>query len=133
MSLNPRSCAASSMTDCGAVIYDRQCRLNPRSCAASSMTYCPRPNGNKSPTSQSAFVRGFIDDRSTARTRVGRTCLNPRSCAASSMTPRPVGGGAARLLSQSAFVRGFIDDVAWKRAEGVRKEVSIRVRARLHR
>ena len=37
--------------------------------------------------SQSAFVRGFIDDALTTTPRPsGRPCLNPRSCAASSMT-----------------------------------------------
>ena len=37
-------------------------RLNPRSCAASSMTSADvRPHASKL-QSQSAFVRGFIDD-----------------------------------------------------------------------
>jgi len=59
--------------------------------------------------SQSAFVRGFIDDTGSSH--------------------------AAKSLvgSQSAFVRGFIDDyVCWHEGCG-RDEVSIRVRARLHR
>ena len=60
--------------------------------------------------SQSAFVRGFIDDsgifRQTSATADG---LNPRSCAASSMTLRN-----PAIESDDVFV-------------------SIRVRARLHR
>ena len=37
--------------------------------------------------SQSAFVRGFIDDLRDSPAGDGRApCLNPRSCAASSMT-----------------------------------------------
>ena len=35
--------------------------------------------------------------------------------------------------SQSAFVRGFIDDVGREEADKAAEEVSIRVRARLHR
>ena len=59
--------------------------------------------------SQSAFVRGFIDDE------------------------RALPNGQTLVVSQSAFVRGFIDD-AWARTT-VRAScaVSIRVRARLHR
>ena len=60
--------------------------------------------------SQSAFVRGFIDDRD----------LHHRS-------PDVCPG------SQSAFVRGFIDDKARSRLNKKRPVVSIRVRARLHR
>jgi len=61
-------------------------------------------------TSQSAFVRGFIDDSGVpARTAGAKPCLNPRSCAASSMTQQC-------LLTKLADFR-----------------VSIRVRARLHR
>ena len=38
------------------------------------------------------------------------------------------------FLSQSAFVRGFIDDGSWTRdVFGFTGDVSIRVRARLHR
>ena len=60
--------------------------------------------------SQSAFVRGFIDDR--RRRPVAWTCV-PRS--------------------QSAFVRGFIDDNWHTWVEPRAMVVSIRVRARLHR
>ena len=61
--------------------------------------------------SQSAFVRGFIDDLLESRgERIGYASLNPRSCAASSMTDRRLRFEAARVVSQSAFVRGFIDD-----------------------
>ena len=63
-----------------------------------------------SDSSQSAFVRGFIDDRPTFSAPTGgRSSLNPRSCAASSMTR--------------------------DRGESLRPpdRVSIRVRARLHR
>ena len=42
-----------------------------------------------SPRSQSAFVRGFIDDLGKRYTYSDDDlCLNPRSCAASSMTPQ---------------------------------------------
>ena len=67
--------------------------LNPRSCAASSMTQAGivRPGGRE--LSQSAFVRGFIDDRSyRVINDADYPSLNPRSCAASSMT------GAGRVL-----------------------------------
>ena len=62
--------------------------------------------------SQSAFVRGFIDDVPPLLivTKPGTPCLNPRSCAASSMTARLASSDALTALSQSAFVRGFIDD-----------------------
>ena len=68
-------------------------------------------NDQRMPESQSAFVRGFIDDcRSRWSAPSSSTSLNPRSCAASSMTRL----GDARIIavatSQSAFVRGFIDD-----------------------
>ena len=36
--------------------------------------------------SQSAFMRGFIDDAVNGACDALRACLNPRSCAASSMT-----------------------------------------------
>ena len=84
--------------------------------------------------SQSAFVRGFIDDlpalKGTHRTRA---CLNPRSCAASSMTPCVCYDFMGPDGSQSAFVRGFIDDGADQLKDGSHENVSIRVRARLHR
>ena len=60
--------------------------------------------------SQSAFVRGFIDD--------------------SHFFEEALHGVEA---SQSAFVRGFIDDPPRRRGRGCRDIVSIRVRARLHR
>ena len=60
--------------------------------------------------SQSAFVRGFIDDVPLhPRDDFGLGGLNPRSCAASSMT--------AKLATKAS----------------VAARVSIRVRARLHR
>ena len=60
--------------------------------------------------SQSAFVRGFIDDLSYVSPKAVRNAsLNPRSCAASSMT----------WIRPPFMVR--------------RVDVSIRVRARLHR
>ena len=62
-----------------------------------------------SATSQSAFVRGFIDDA-----RLGASLRG-------------------RLESQSAFVRGFIDDKEEREMKRAKGEVSIRVRARLHR
>ena len=61
-------------------------------------------------TSQSAFVRGFIDDAYSWANQKGQgKGLNPRSCAASSMTK-------LSFPSRTGSVR-----------------VSIRVRARLHR
>ena len=59
--------------------------------------------------SQSAFVRGFIDDGAGPRRGGSRPRLNPRSCAASSMTIYAADSEEAVL------------------------DVSIRVRARLHR
>ena len=63
--------------------------------------------------SQSAFVRGFIDDSQPGpRGRNGKGSLNPRSCAASSMTnDGSCPSASPGSQSQSAFVRGFIDDV----------------------
>jgi len=86
------------------------------------------------PSSQSAFVRGFIDDlRGDAGGPgdVGR--LNPRSCAASSMTEVQARSEALGRVSQSAFVRGFIDDTLEAEITRLDEAVSIRVRARLHR
>ena len=60
--------------------------------------------------SQSAFVRGFIDDLMMA-------LVLPLFFA----------------MSQSAFVRGFIDDTAIQLSVAAAPVVSIRVRARLHR
>ena len=60
--------------------------------------------------SQSAFVRGFIDDKFAS--------LPPALLAE---------------LSQSAFVRGFIDDTFTSAERWNDAVVSIRVRARLHR
>ena len=60
--------------------------------------------------SQSAFVRGFIDDEDVMYRRAANALsLNPRSCAASSMTQ------GMNLTTKYLL------------------EVSIRVRARLHR
>ena len=64
------------------------------------------PQGRES---QSAFVRGFIDDSMAGFRRHSSAGLNPRSCAASSMTYVPTEAGLPIM------------------------EVSIRVRARLHR
>ena len=60
-------------------------------------------------SSQSAFVRGFIDD-------IRRRLLVPQA-----------------RVSQSAFVRGFIDDERCRASTRIEGDVSIRVRARLHR
>ena len=85
--LNPRSCAASSMTRSGYPRVSRNDGLNPRSCAASSMTLKNLRPKHSLTTSQSAFMRGFIDDFHLICLLVfGIMCLNPRSCAASSMT-----------------------------------------------
>ena len=62
------------------------------------------------PLSQSAFVRGFIDDYKDRDELID-----------------------GRLPSQSAFVRGFIDDAGRGRLLDSPSSVSIRVRARLHR
>ena len=63
--------------------------------------------------SQSAFMRGFIDDkRERSNSPNAESSLNPRSCAASSMTCiRSSAGSCPPGRSQSAFMRGFIDDV----------------------
>ena len=62
-SLNPRSCAASSMTYRSKTAAVAAYGLNPRSCAASSMTgQSVRVPPGSLGMSQSAFVRGFIDD-----------------------------------------------------------------------
>ena len=60
-------------------------------------------------SSQSAFVRGFIDDADF------------------------IDAVMASKGSQSAFVRGFIDDQHPHFSGGAGPDVSIRVRARLHR
>ena len=68
------------------LVVVRSAGLNPRSCAASSMTATAGLRAFGGLESQSAFVRGFIDDCRAAL--INR--INP--------------------MSQSAFVRGFIDD-----------------------
>ena len=75
--------------------------------------------------SQSAFVRGFIDDAAVPVDEARRLpCLNPRSCAASSMTGKMKAPEHYYEVSQSAFVRGFIDDgvrrtrFSWTRIRG---------------
>ena len=84
--------------------------------------------------SQSAFVRGFIDDRGhPGEAWAPHPRLNPRSCAASSMTCGYAVRGVPIATSQSAFVRGFIDDTLPRRVRHRGCHVSIRVRARLHR
>ena len=70
----------------GAVECLRRNRLNPRSCAASSMTPHHPVFLHPHRRSQSAFMRGFIDDATIKRGLMVGFCLNPRSCAASSMT-----------------------------------------------
>ena len=65
---------------------------------------------NQTLKSQSAFVRGFIDD------------VNGDWWSRMSRDP-----------SQSAFVRGFIDDSKTDSPRRPKARVSIRVRARLHR
>ena len=110
LSLNPRSCAASSMARALTSRQPlKQQRLNPRSCAASSMA------------GESRLVTLFADVSIRVRARLhrwrGRLLvspsspgrLNPRSCAASSMAFRSCRPRTSRL------------------------PVSIRVRARLHR
>ena len=107
--LNPRSCAASSMAPPLRRREEVVGCLNPRSCAASSM----------------------------AKYRSGapaiRASLNPRSCAASSMAGTRLVIFDTRTESQSAFVRGFIDGERQHGRQGRARQVSIRVRARLHR
>ena len=64
------------------------------------------------PQSQSAFTRGFVDDRPWTRTISGFSIRrNPRSRSASSMTGMVPEADDVLLVSQSAFVRGFIDDL----------------------
>ena len=132
--------------------------LNPRSCAASSMARPIVASSTVGWKSQSAFVRGFIDGGDAAglrradegvsirvRARLHRwrgmteavrgvfPCLNPRSCAASSMAHHYVMAKNINGKSQSAFVRGFIDGESAAGVAGGAGQVSIRVRARLHR
>jgi len=121
------------------------------------MTMAAANEGLDRQASQSAFVRGFIDDKFGALATRLETSLNPRSCAASSMTspspqaregrrglnPRSCAASSMTLnrfvvipiqpLSQSAFVRGFIDDKSGAVVLPTTFTVSIRVRARLHR
>ena len=86
-------------------LADARSRLNPRSCAASSMTGHGHETAGSARKSQSAFVRGFIDDSACFSTCSGpRPSLNPRSCAASSMT-RPRTTPAARWRPVSIRVR----------------------------
>ena len=73
------------------------------------MTAADAKTADGKATSQSAFVRGFIDD--VARTGIARVAE----------------------VSQSAFVRGFIDDGDVMKIDRSKFAVSIRVRARLHR
>jgi len=71
--------------------------LNPRSCAASSMTCDSNGIARYVEESQSAFVRGFIDDTAFRYTQgSAELCLNPRSCAASSMTAPETGNASMR-------------------------------------
>ena len=74
------------------------------------MTAAKCPNNLAKSKSQSAFVRGFIDDSTSTDRTVSTPGLNPRSCAASSMTPASNTASDGDEQSQSAFVRGFIDD-----------------------
>ena len=157
--LNPRSCAASSMTHCRRIERQKSvvC-LNPRSCAASSMTSWLSKPDKSGPQSQSAFMRGFIDDIEAGTVRESGSksqsafmrgfiddprrrspiprptrSLNPRSCAASSMTSVSLAERLPDGKSQSAFMRGFIDDAAGIAGGAGQNWVSIRVHARLHR
>ena len=51
------------MTACNRIAYPKQrSSLNPRSCAASSMTQLAAGVAGGAGQSQSAFMRGFIDD-----------------------------------------------------------------------
>ena len=84
--------------------------------------------------SQSAFVRGFIDDPRSPR------CWSTVRSSSQSAFVRgfidDVTGAAIKTgwaLSQSAFVRGFIDDKESHAHPFSQAVVSIRVRARLHR
>ena len=134
--LNPRSCAASSMTVACLRAHQRACHgLNPRSCAASSMTQPSPMKPSTGQPSQSAFVRGFIDDRTwISRPRRPKTSLNPRSCAASSMTCVGRGTSPRRRgrLNPRSCAASSMTPRTWGRARRS-CAVSIRVRARLHR
>ena len=79
-------------------------------------------------------MRGFIDDCYwNGPVATLERSLNPRSCAASSMTRVHPLDIPLWDMSQSAFVRGFIDDEQLRVADALLVDVSIRVRARLHR
>ena len=108
--LNPRSCAASSMTLGVSDPWTVAGGLNPRSCAASSMTTPSGTGASRRWSSQSAFVRGFIDDRQELRDIAENGASQSAfvrgfidDCGATFRVKCPV-------ESQSAFVRGFIDD-----------------------
>jgi len=84
--------------------------------------------------SQSAFVRGFIDD---SRLRIQQ--LDDFAQSQSAFVRGFIDDEAKKSSftivskSQSAFVRGFIDDVVPDGVKSPEDFVSIRVRARLHR
>ena len=136
-------------------------RLNPRSCAASSMTADGVFQSVASASlSQSAFMRGFIDDFRGKKYRSGAPAMSQSAFMRGfidDINDVTIARGEGRE-SQSAFMRGFIDDLcreavaAW--CEGMSQSafmrgfidddfpshdanapcgVSIRVHARLHR
>ena len=115
-------------------LYREREGLNPRSCAASSMTAARLIVKKSAGESQSAFVRGFIDDEGFDV---------PKYVSAESQSAFVRGFiddfeeshlDDFLAVSQSAFVRGFIDDSRGGPDNGqTRCGVSIRVRARLHR
>ena len=158
-SLNPRSCAASSMTRMRIV------NLTPHAMSQSAFmrgfiddrSGTP-PRRRKPRRSQSAFMRGFIDDRRLSRRldgpgqsqsafmrgfiddaprfpifRFAAGSLNPRSCAASSMTARR--GYAARAARSLNPRSCAASSMTGRTGDGERRRaiVSIRVHARLHR
>ena len=108
-SLNPRSCAASSMAERDPVREQLHAGVSIRVRARlHRWRGGGRPRGGDE-LSQSAFVRGFIDG------------------------PGWPSAASASAGSQSAFVRGFIDGVVFGATMNFVPAVSIRVRARLHR
>ena len=85
--------------------------------------------------SQSAFVRGFIDDNEDEADFADAMSESQSAFVRGFIDDRPLflDSSATRPVSQSAFVRGFIDDRVVSAALTRFTRVSIRVRARLHR
>ena len=85
--------------------------------------------------SQSAFMRGFIDDPSGSATSTSTPSASQSAFMRGFIDDLSVFhyGTIGKSMSQSAFMRGFIDDDCGRGAARDGEHVSIRVHARLHR